>query len=90
MDKTRESLEKVEHPAHVDNDDSPHHAGHSIRAQLETWHADRGDKSIAKAMIPRPKTSKDASKNPIKFLGEISGINWLLFLSGWFCWTCDG
>lgn len=90
MDKPRASLEKVEHPAHVENDDTFQHAGTSVHAQLQTWHADRGDHSIGWAVIPRPKTSRDATKNPIKFLGEITLMNWLLFLSGWFCWTCDG
>jgi len=88
---SRPSIEKAApNASHIDNDDEYLHSGTSVRAQLETWHADRGDHSIAWAAIPRPKKDENATKNPFKFLREISFQNWMLFLSGWFCWTCDG
>jgi hypothetical protein len=84
-------LEKVPVTEHIENEDDFYtHPGTSVRAQLDTWHANRGSRSIVSAMVPRPHTSADASKNPLKFLGEISLMNWALFFSGWLCWTCDG
>lgn len=66
----------------------------SIRSQLEVWHADRGNKSIAGAIIPLPRKSEDGPKGGPKALWaalrEMSWMSWALFFSGWFAWTCDG
>ncbi|KLT42908.1 carboxylic acid transporter [Cutaneotrichosporon oleaginosum] len=66
--------------------------GYSIRAQLEGWHANRGSKSIARAIIPPwcPEKSEPTELNPLKFLKELTWLNWALFLCGWWAWTCDG
>jgi len=66
----------------------------SLKSQLSTWHANRGNKSFLAAMIPRghvPIAGEEAvTKNPIKLLRMVSLSGWLFFLSGWFAWTCDG
>jgi hypothetical protein len=57
----------------------------SIKAQLATWHATRGDKSFLRAMIPTYKTEADdveaTTKNPFKLLGMVSPFAWAMFFS---------
>lgn len=64
--------------------------GASVKEQLSTWHANRGDRSVVASILPRPHKDDTATKNPFKLLREINFMGWMLFLSGWFCWTCDG
>ncbi|KAL7419353.1 hypothetical protein Q5752_006191 [Cryptotrichosporon argae] len=75
--------------------DEPHVDG-SVRTQLAHWHADRGDKSFVRAMVPSfRKRAYDVdadreTKNPFKLLRMVSWSGWAFFFSGWFAWTCDG
>ncbi|ORY30339.1 major facilitator superfamily domain-containing protein [Naematelia encephala] len=66
----------------------------SIKAQLSVWHAGRGTKSFARAIIPSWKGTnhggEKTTKNPFKLLAMVSFKAWLMFFSGWFAWTCDG
>lgn len=66
----------------------------SIKEQLAVWHANRGDRSFASAMIPRwHKPAEEefpTTKNPFKLFAMIGPMGWALFFSGWFAWTCDG
>ncbi|CAD6584508.1 MAG: hypothetical protein TREMPRED_003853 [Tremellales sp. Tagirdzhanova-0007] len=65
----------------------------SIGSQLATWHANRGDKSIARAVIPSWQTEshgEKTTKNPFKLFAMVSPFGWAMFFSGWFAWTCDG
>jgi len=66
----------------------------SVKSQLAAWHANRGDKSFARAMIPTWNTAvtgeEGVTKNPFKLLRMVSGYGWLMFFSGWWAWTCDG
>lgn len=63
----------------------------SIKAQLDDWHADRGGKSFAAAMIPtwshHNNTEDKVIHNPFKLLALVKGMDWLYFFSGWFAWT---
>jgi SHS family lactate transporter-like MFS transporter len=54
---------------------------YSIRAQLEGWHAHRGNKSIARGIIPPwcPEKDEPAELNPLKFLKELTWLNWAMF-----------
>ncbi|WWC59556.1 uncharacterized protein I303_102112 [Kwoniella dejecticola CBS 10117] len=71
-----------------------HHHSASIKDQLATWHANRGDKSFLRAMIPSirgtPYGETPTTKNPLKVIAMVSPFGWLMFFSGWFCWTMDG
>ncbi|GFZ47800.1 hypothetical protein JCM24511_05547 [Saitozyma sp. JCM 24511] len=72
-----------------------HHAPTaSVKDQLAGWHAGRGNKSFARAMIPSWKTpptqAEPETKNPFKLVAMVSPMGWLMFFSGWFAWTCDG
>lgn len=65
----------------------------SISAQLGAWHANRGSKSFARAMIPSWKTQESEDEviyNPVKLLGMLKPMDWAYFFTGWFAWTCDG
>ncbi|BEI83678.1 hypothetical protein CcaverHIS002_0402820 [Cutaneotrichosporon cavernicola] len=75
-----------------DNHDEERVHGYSIRAQLEGWHANRGSKSIARAMIPPwcPEKDQPTELNPFKFLRQLTWLNWAMFFCGWWAWTCDG
>jgi SHS family lactate transporter-like MFS transporter len=55
----------------------------SIKSQLATWHADRGNKSIARAMIPtmHAETGEKTTKNPFKLLAMVSPFAWAMFFS---------
>lgn len=56
----------------------------SVKAQLATWHANRGDKSIARSIIPRWKAQtvgEEVTKNPFKLLGMVSPFAWAMFFS---------
>lgn len=78
--------------------DEYHHEEHddihgtSIRSQLEGWHAHRGNKSVARAIIPPwcPPKEEPPVLNPFKLVKDLTWLNWAMFLCGWFCWTCDG
>ncbi|WVQ69355.1 uncharacterized protein L199_007572 [Kwoniella botswanensis] len=71
-----------------------HRHSASVKDQLATWHANRGDKSFVRAMIPSFKGTypgeAPTTKNPIKLVRMVSPFAWLMFFSGWFCWTMDG
>lgn len=60
----------------------------SIKQQLAAWHANRGDKSFVRAMIPTwhtpPEGETPTTKNPFKLMAMVSPMGWLLFLSAWF------
>jgi len=64
----------------------------TISEQLSVWHANRGNKTFAQALIPTWRTANRAegTKNPFKLLAMVSPFGWLMFFSGWFAWTCDG
>lgn len=53
--------------------------------QLATWHANRGNKSILRAMIPTwqkpPEGEEKITKNPFKLLAMVSPFAWLMFFS---------
>lgn len=57
----------------------------SIKAQLAAWHATRGNKSFARAMIPTWKTAEvdeeRTTRNPFKLLGMVSPFAWAMFFS---------
>lgn len=62
------------------------HAPDSIRGQLAGWHAGRGEKSFARAMIPTWKATggEDAAPyNPLKLFGDMKVVDWLYFFTGW-------
>lgn len=85
-------IDRVEHGYHDEEEEEIIHHTASIRSQLEVWHANRGNKSILRAIIPPWCPNKEAktSKNLFALLREITWRHWLIFFSGWFCWTCDG
>ncbi|KAL1409553.1 hypothetical protein Q8F55_003537 [Vanrija albida] len=65
----------------------------SVRGQLAGWHANRGDRSFLRAMIPRWKagtTDDEVIYNPIRLLATMKAMDWMYFLCGWWAWTCDG
>ncbi|WWC86814.1 uncharacterized protein L201_001693 [Kwoniella dendrophila CBS 6074] len=66
----------------------------SVKDQLATWHANRGDRSFARMMIPSPKGTTPGitptTKNPFKLMAMVSPFAWLMFFSGWLAWTIDG
>jgi SHS family lactate transporter-like MFS transporter len=52
----------------------PASPAYSVSAQLASWHANRGDKSILRSIIPSMNKPADAeadrtTKNPFKLLG---------------------
>lgn len=53
--------------------------------QLATWHANRGNKSILRAMIPtwqKPAEGEEkTTRNPFKLLAMVSPFGWLMFFS---------
>jgi SHS family lactate transporter-like MFS transporter len=57
----------------------------SVKSQLAAWHANRGEKSFLRAMIPTWHTSvageEGVTKNPFKLLGMVSKFGWMMFLS---------
>lgn len=62
----------------------PEYKPTSIKAQLASWHANRGTKSFARSMIPTYKTPDDkdrVTKNPFKLLGMVSPFAWAMFFS---------
>ncbi|WRT64691.1 uncharacterized protein IL334_001625 [Kwoniella shivajii] len=70
----------------------PHHRqSASAKDQLAVWHANRGDKSFLRAMIPSirgtPPGEMPTTKNPIKLIRMVSPFAWLMFFSGWLAWT---
>lgn len=77
-------------PYHAEEHDSIH--GYSIKAQLEGWHANRGNKSVARSIIPPwcPPKDEPTILNPFKLVKDLTLMNWLMFLCGWFAWICDG
>ncbi|WVF69702.1 hypothetical protein IAT40_004481 [Kwoniella sp. CBS 6097] len=89
-------------PDHASDDytyDHSHQQQHrhsaSIKDQLATWHANRGNKSFVRAMIPSPFREKvpgeiEVPKNPITLFRMVSPFAWLMFFSGWLAWTIDG
>lgn len=66
----------------------------SIRDQLAAWHANRGDRSFLRCMIPslrQPVAGEEPeTKNPFKIIRAVSPFGWLMFFSGWLAWTIDG
>jgi SHS family lactate transporter-like MFS transporter len=63
-----------------------HHApSASAKDQLAGWHANRGNKSFARAMIPSWKTpptqAEPETKNPFKLIAMVSPMAWLMFFS---------
>lgn len=66
----------------------------SIRAQLDDWHADRGNKTFAQSIIPSWKHHTNPEDvviyNPITLIRMLSMKDWAYFFCGWFAWTCDG
>ncbi|WVW78341.1 hypothetical protein I302_100295 [Kwoniella bestiolae CBS 10118] len=68
-----------------------HRHSASVKDQLATWHANRGDKSFVRAMIPSFRGTypgeAPTTKNPIKLLRMVSPFAWLMFFSGWLAWT---
>lgn len=72
-----------DHPASVDLD---HVDRSSIKEQLAVWHANRGNRSFASAMIPRwhkaPEGEFPTTKNPFKLLSMVGPMGWALFFSG--------
>lgn len=58
----------------------------SVKEQLAVWHANRGDRSFASAMIPRwHKAAEEdipTTKNPFKLLAMVGPMGWALFFSG--------
>lgn len=84
---------KVAHAPSPTNDDYSHDAVHrtgsaSVKEQLATWHADRGNKSFLRAMIPtwyNPASAEEqTTKNPFKLMAMVGPQGWLLFFSGWY------
>lgn len=66
----------------------------SIKSQLSAWHANRGNSSIGRAIVPTWRThavaTETTTKNPFKLFAMVSPFGWAMFFSGWFAWTCDG
>ncbi|WOO79089.1 Carboxylic acid transporter [Vanrija pseudolonga] len=67
----------------------------NLAAQIETWHANRGDRSVISSMIPRPNPNDKVegevvSKNPIKLFARLTPMGAAQYFCGWFCWMCDG
>lgn len=77
---------------HLIYDDPP--ASASLKSQLATWHANRGDRSFWSMVIPRWRVAdtenSGETKNPIKLFRMVDGRSWLLFISAWWAWTVDG
>ena len=51
--------------------------------QLALWHANRGNKSFARAMIPSWKVEQPEeriTKNPFKLMAMVSPIGWVMFI----------
>lgn len=57
----------------------------SIRDQLAAWHANRGDRSFLRCMIPslrQPVAGEEPeTKNPFKIIRAVSPFGWLMFFS---------
>lgn len=57
----------------------------SIKSQLATWHANRGDKSIASAIVPtwhtHSSSDEKVTKNPFKLFAMVSPFGWAMFFS---------
>ncbi|ORX39588.1 major facilitator superfamily domain-containing protein [Kockovaella imperatae] len=71
---------------------SIHETDWSFKTQLVGWHA-TDEASFLRRMIPTWSSksgSPDYGKNPLKALKSMSGQAWLMFIVGWFAWTCDG
>lgn len=70
---------------YVDTRDDEYVHDGSIKAQLDNWHANRGNKSFLRAMIPSPHgaslTGEKISKNPITLMRMVSLRGWLYFFS---------
>lgn len=70
---------------HVNNAHLDHVPTARASDQLATWHANRGSKSILRAMIPTwqkpPVGEEKITKNPFKLLGMVSPFAWLMFFS---------
>ncbi|WVR04696.1 hypothetical protein IAU60_001707 [Kwoniella sp. DSM 27419] len=66
----------------------------SAKEQLALWHADRGDKSFVRCMIPTIKGTafgqEPPPKNPLTLIKMVSPFAWMMFFSGWLAWTVDG
>ncbi|KAK8847478.1 hypothetical protein IAR55_005336 [Kwoniella newhampshirensis] len=82
---------------HDGNSDYASHVPHrpaSAKHQLSLWHANRGNKSFLRAMIPSARQPMAGeipeTKNPLKLIRMVSGFGWLMFFSGWLAWTVDG
>nr|XP_019008395.1 MFS transporter, SHS family, lactate transporter [Kwoniella pini CBS 10737]OCF47176.1 MFS transporter, SHS family, lactate transporter [Kwoniella pini CBS 10737] len=82
---------------HVSEDytfNNQHRHSASVKDQLATWHANRGDRSFVRCMIPSirgtPPGELPTTKNPIKLFRMVSPFAWLMFFSGWLAWTVDG
>lgn len=93
----RASLEKMADPtlAEVTPPPAPTSFKVNLAAQIETWHANRGDRSVISSMIPRPNPNDKVegevvSKNPIKLFARLSPMGAAQYFCGWFCWMCDG
>jgi len=68
---------------HLIYDDPP--ASASLKSQLATWHANRGDRSFLSMVIPRWRVAdtenSGETKNPIKLFRMVDGRSWLLFIA---------
>ena len=79
---------------HIENEEFENVRFATVHEQLSDWRPDN-DKGFLRSCIPTwyhnpVYASEKETKNPIKLLGMISPMGWLVFFSGWFAWTCDG
>lgn len=81
-----------EHKLHHEDESEfilPERRSSSIRDQLAAWHANRGDKSFLRCMIPslrQPVAGEEPeTKNPFKIIRTVSPFGWLMFFSVSLC-----
>lgn len=77
-----------EHKLHHEDESEfilPERRSSSVRDQLAAWHANRGDKSFVRCMIPslrQPVAGEEPeTKNPFKIIRSVSPFAWLMFFS---------
>ncbi|BEJ12863.1 hypothetical protein CspHIS471_0300370 [Cutaneotrichosporon sp. HIS471] len=64
----------------------------NLKTQIETWHSNRGDRSVAASIIPVPgrNRTQDTPTNPFKVLSRMTPLAYACFFAGWLAWFCDG
>ncbi len=93
MDKpeTHHVLTQEEHDLAMGRGDTGSFWG-NVRLQVDTWHSNRGDRSVAASILPIPGRNRthDTPTNPLTVFARMTPLAYAAFFAGWLCWFCDG